>query len=758
MLLPFTAGAQQFTEVEYLSPFQDLLAEVKIDNQVQFLHRGGSVLIDQRENQGYYKTLIGIKHNAYGAVNYNGKTIAPFKFDEVKLADEQSDYDHSNDYCFVITRLNGKYGAIDTFGKVLAEPIYDELGPLNAAVYKFRKGPLWGWADIKTGQVIQEAAFDEVGKSYISPFLKVERQHKVGLIRNDGSPVTDIGYADFSGLGYEDNAYFTYEVQGKIGVMDSAGKKITPPLYDKIERGPVYGTFAVSKAGKVGFVNRDGKEITDLIYTSSAPYGNYVMVKKMGKQGILNGEGKEIVPIVFDEIIPAGIDAEKLTSATSFSTRFNYGHPGWFLTRKGNLWNVYDTTGKKLLATDYAHADIIVYNGMPLIAITTAQHLMGLAKTDGTPLVPCRYTGISQGYNDGYSYMSNMAGPKGNQFIAMMKKDRLGLFNTTTGKEVLPPIYTRIEWQNPAMIALNINYDTSAMAAPDGTMIRAASKYGNFTAVSENRIVQTVYGSKNSADTWLTDLKGNKLYTYPYWEFKHNGFSRLLMPDSVKRDIASFNNGLLKIWNNIHENLFVDTTGKEVYFNDYQFVGDFYNGLALAGKGEGRSMHFGIISRDNKVVYPITADDINRFEDDLLQVRQDTLQGLIRKDGSIFLPLKYDDISKFYDIGYYKVGKSGNFGVVDSTGKEIIPMKYQDITYDKSQRNFYVTDNRKYGIISSSGVIIIPAKYDELERNQSYYDGDGFPVMVKEDGWYFYINADGSVLPYRSKKRKGYDE
>ncbi|MFB6454951.1 WG repeat-containing protein [Chitinophaga sp. Hz27] len=758
LLFPLATNAQQFTEVEYLSPFNDLLAEIKMDNQVQYLHRGGLVVIDKLENQGYFKTLIGVKHNAYGAVNYNGKIIAPFKYDEVKLADEEDEYDHRNDFCFVITRLNGKYGAIDTMGNVLCEPIYDEIDYVNASVFKFRKGPLWGWADIKTGRILQAPAYDEVGKSYISPFLKVEKQQKKGLVRHDGTLVTEIVYSDFSGLGYEDNAYFTYEIQGKIGIMDSTGKKITPAIYDKAERGPAYGTFAVYKGGKVGFINREGKALTDLVYTASRPYGNYVMVTKNGKQGILNGEGKDILPDQFDEIIPAGTNTDKIGTATSFSTRFNYGNPGWFLTRKGAAWNVYDTTGKKLLPLDYTHTDVILYNNTPLIVFTTPQRLMGLAKIDGTPLVPARYTGISEGYNSGYSYLDDMAGPQKGQFIAMMKKERIGLFNITTGKEVIPVAYSRIEWQNPTMIALSKGYDTSAIAAPNGTMIRGDKKYGFFTAVAENRIVETIYTNNSNAATYLTDLKGNKLYTNPYWEFKGTTFSRLLMPDSVKHDNISFNDGLLKVWNNIHENLFIDTTGKEVYFDGYSFVGDFYNGLALAATGERRDMRFGIINREKKIIYPITADNITRFDNDLLEVDQDTLKGLIRKDGSICLPLQYTEINKFYDIGYFKVGKNGNYGVVDSTGKEIIPIKYQDITYDKSQRAFSVTEDRKYGILNAKGAVIIPVKYDELERNQSYYDGDGFPVMVKENGWYFYITADGTTLPYRSKKRKGYDD
>ena len=753
----FTALAQQPIIADYLGKFEGPLAPVKIRQQKQLLHYSGAVLIDKLENRGYYNTVVGIKHNAYGAINDAGKIIAPFKYDEVTLADEEDKTFPEKNYCFLIVRLNGKYGAIDTLGNVICAPVYNEVGPLTPHVVKIKKDGLWGWVDIKTGKVLQSPKYQSADKSYaLEGAVEIKQAGKVGLAAEDGAVIVPPDYSSFDYLGYEGSTYFGYTTHGKSGVMDKNGKPVTRAIYDQCGRGPSANLFAVTLNGKIGMVNAEGANVQPLQYTRTEPVVNVMIVYIGNKCGLLNEAGKEIIPLQYDAIKAVNAKGEEMYGSTIIdSYRRKIDGPAYFMVTKGKYTSLFDREGKQLLPFEYERIAVSAYHDIPYVQVIK-NNKSGLVNLQGKTIFPPTYDGIRMGYTDLFFYQDDAAGADKASYLPVIKGNSLGLFNTNTGKELLPPKYDWIQWQNPEILYVK-NGDTTLLATKTGKIIRGGKQYGFYTAVDTNRIVETRYTDDGHTVCELSDVEGKVLYGNPRWDFKEDRYSRTLMPDSLRNGHIQFNNGLLKIWGDPRDNVFVDTEGKEVVFADYSFVGDFWNGLAVAGRNlSPEHTVYGIINRQQQVILPISMDDITRLEDSILVVKKGELKGLIKKDGSMVLPIKYERIDKMYDQPYYQLYTGSLTGLVDLKGNEILPVAFDEIYYREKAKLFKVAKGGKMGIADINGRMIIPAIYEELDMNDD--DELIFPVLVKQGKWYFYLDKNGQPLPYRSEKEKGYND
>jgi WG containing repeat len=753
----FAALAQQPIIADYLGKFDGPLAPVKIRQQKQLLHYSGAVLIDKLQNRGYYNTIIGIKHNAYGAINDAGKVIAPFKYDEVTLEDEEDKIFPEKNYCFLIIRLNGKYGAIDTLGNTICAPVYNEVGSLTPHLVKFKKDGLWGWSDMKTGKVLQSPKYESVDKSYaLENAVQITQAGKVGLAAEDGTIIVAPGYTSFEYLGYEGSTYFGYSTHDKSGIMDKTGKPVTRAIYEQCGRGPSAELFTVTAGGKTGLVNTAGVNVQPLQYTRTEPMVNSMIVYVGNQCGVLNEAGQVMIPLQYDAIKAVNAKGEDFYGGAVIDA---YGRKvdatAYFMVTKGRYTSLFDRNGKQLLPFEYERIAISFYKDIPYVEVVK-NNKSGLLDLQGKTIFPPIYDGIRLGYADRFFYQDDAAGADKGSYLPVIKGNSFGLFNAITGKELFPPIYNWIQWQNPEVLYLK-NGDTTSLATKTGKIIRGGKQYGFYTAVDTNRIVEIRYTDDGRTVCELSDLAGKVLYTNPRWDFKEDRYSRTLMPDSLNNGHIQYGDGLLKIWGDPRNNVFADAEGKEVVFTDYSFVGDFWNGLALAGKDlSPNHTVYGIINRQQQVILPVTMDDITILHDSILVVKKGDLKGLIKKDGSSVLPIKYGQIDKFYDKPYYQVYTGKLCGLVDLKGKEIFPVAFDEIYYREKAKLFKVTKGGKRGIADINGRMIIPAIYEELEMNDD--DELIFPVLVKQGKWYFYLDKNGQPLPYRSEKEKGYND
>ncbi|MBC9934226.1 WG repeat-containing protein [Chitinophaga qingshengii] len=751
LLLTAAAFAQTPVTAGYLDRFEGDYARVLVNGQQQLLHRSGKLLIDKIEAIGDFRITAAVKNGAYGAVNNKGAVIAPFKYDAVRILADQNKEHPEDNYCLVLVKLQGKFGAVDSLGNVLCQPEYSAIDIISPRVFAIKKNGLYGWCDMKTGKVIQEPVYEEVSASYVrEKALEIRSKGKAGIALEDGTVLVPPQYERFIGWNFDGELFSYYTANGKCGLMSKQGKVLSPAIYDDIKQGPSEDLVAVTVQGKTGLLQAaDGKLKVPLQYTKAACLGPLFQVWKGNLTGILDSSGKEVIPVVNTEIKLYDAAGHSIYGALPNPVR--YTPPYYCVVKKGNTAALFSESGKQIMPFDYTEIGVLPDRDKVFV-IPMKGRQCGLADFSGKLRVPVQFDGVAiqyamQGYDD------DAAGDEKDHFIGVMKGGRIGLFNMTTGQLVIPAKYTDIRWQNPYMLCLKQN-DSTCLADKTGKIIRALEQYGSFDAVSANLIVERNY-KMEPATTLLINKQGKVLYQNKNWNFSASSYNRLLVPELSKTRPLQFNSGLLKVRGDGRENQFVDTTGALVVFDEYKYVGDFWNGLALAAKEE---RQFGIINRDKKVVYPLVLDDMSPLGDDLLLAKQGDKRGLLRKDGTVFLPLEYENITQLYDTTFYVVTRQGKQGVLNAEGKELIPAAYDEIRYYKTLQLFEVAKDGKKGWLAIDGKAIIAPVYDDMEQNQDWDSNSLFPLLVKQGEWYFYLDEQGKELPYRSKKRKGYDE
>jgi putative cell wall-binding protein len=153
---------------------------------------------------------------------------------------------------------------------------------------------------------------------------------------------------------------------------------------------------------------------------------------------------------------------------------------------------------------------------------------------------------------------------------------------------------------------------------------------------------------------------------------------------------------------------FVNTSGKVVIPAQYQWVGDFSEGLAPVYINKA----YGYIDKTGKVVIPAQYHTVSNFQGGLATVSRiydeisyERHSAVIDKQGKIVIPFskKYNYISRFneYGLAAFMI-KRGEYsdayiGFVDKNGKEIIPKQAE--LESPGGLDFYVDDFNKDGLI-----------------------------------------------------------
>ena len=188
---------------------------------------------------------------------------------------------------------NGKYGFIDSKGKIVIKTEFDFITDFSENLAAFKMGGKWGFID-KKGNYVVNPQFDEV----------LDFHHGLAAVSVGGKP-SQIGRA---------------LVGGKWGFIDKKGKYIANPQFDKVHYfrdgwaavcvGGKPNTIGVPVGGKWGFIDKKGNYIVNPQFDEvDASYKEFAIVNlgreplnfsnidnwEIGKWGIINKSGKYIL-------------------------------------------------------------------------------------------------------------------------------------------------------------------------------------------------------------------------------------------------------------------------------------------------------------------------------------------------------------------------------------------------------------------------------------------------------------------------------
>ena len=186
-----------------------------------------------------------------------------------------------------------------------------------------------------------------------------------------------------SEIWYEDDV-LTYSENGKYGLINFSGKKITDAIYDKIYA--LAGTersIVIEKDGKMGIISLEQiilepeyTEIKTVVPNDST--SGYIAKNETGKYGLIDANKKAVLDFKYDEI----------TSVTGNNL---------YVVREGNL-KIIDKDGNIKLESGFDEVVDIVGDNI----IIKSGGKCGVININGKTIIPTEYDSLAVAFNNNY--------------------------------------------------------------------------------------------------------------------------------------------------------------------------------------------------------------------------------------------------------------------------------------------------------------------------------------------------------------------
>ncbi|HEY8401743.1 MAG TPA: WG repeat-containing protein [Cytophagaceae bacterium] len=191
--------------------------------------------------------------NKYGIVNRWNKPLLRFndyinKFDVI--------YPIHDGYAKVM--MKGKYGFINTEGKVLIAPLYTEAGDFHEGLCAVKIKERWGVID-KTEKLIAQPYYEQI-TNYKNGIAMVKEDGKWNLINKEGRELHQAGYNNIT---LTDKGFYLLSVGGKYGLAGDNGREILAPRFEEIKILD-NGYILVKKDGLWGVVDYKGTIVSSI--------------------------------------------------------------------------------------------------------------------------------------------------------------------------------------------------------------------------------------------------------------------------------------------------------------------------------------------------------------------------------------------------------------------------------------------------------------------------------------------------------------
>lgn len=730
----------KITTFDAMGRFSGEFAAVSIQGKKYLLHCSGKIMVDKVLTT-YMGFSIVAKNGAYGAIDKNGNLLADFKYADVKIETYHSSLNKEANYKFLIVKNNGKYGIINKEGKIICPPEYEAVEGINRYVAGIKKKGLWGWVSLETGEILVQPKYLDIWHCYQwSKVVYIENEEgKNGLSLNTGKVLVAPSQDQSNRiLELSGKRYITFQEGQKFGLLDSNGTQVIAPHYDALLKVKGSELLQYRIGEKVGLMKISGKRLTEPIYTKMRDAINGRILVENQKKGVIDLEGNVILPVKYDDITIINESYEKSWNAVSIiytkDTDKDISEERdpsfYFLVLAGKKQGLLNWHGKEIIPAIYEWLKPYKVNDKTWF-LASKNKKQGLISPSGKLVLPFAYDALGDDAEEFYEYGETNAGEQAQNHLLVRKQDKIGLYSFIKQKIVIPVENKRIDWINEHCIALQ-KVDPASDAEDYEHLFAIVQKDGsvlsNFSArkaylVAPNRLVQSSGKTYSKRRYLLKDLEGNILYENEGWEFKYDWFNRTLvdLPEGQTISTTTFQNGLLKIRGS-EENLFVNKKGKEIRFEKYNYVGDFWKGLAIVQRKTATGSYVGIIDRKGNEVLPTVYEGVHDIS------------------GNNFL---------------LKIVKEGHYGIINKKGDVLLPPVYNRIYQGHKDTYFTIKKDKKQGIANLNGEIFTSKLYPCFKKNTKF-DTPIWPILIKDEGWFRYLKEDGSCMPFKAKDKIGY--
>ena len=524
---------------------------------------------------------------------------------------------------------NEKYGVIDTKGNILVEPKYDMLIIPNPS-----KAIFVGYFnyDSEKGEY-QTEVINEKNEKILTNYNQI-----LPLMFKDA--IVEVPY---------EKSILSYKENGKYGIIDFEGKKITDAIYDSIE---------------------------SLLYREGC-----LLVKQNEKYGIINIKGKELVEVEYDYIMADGYYEEET----------KYQKAGFIVGQKkedGYRYGYIGANGEEILDVEYneiARITEIIDNDIYILAFKNGQ--AGVYKSN-KQIIKHSYEEIE------YSQI--------NKLFIVQKNNKQGVINIE-GSQVLDTIYDYIMISESTINAqkedeiyyFDINGNKKENQNKKTIMRTENSKY--YIAIDQNDKFT------------ITNKEGNNILEndFSYIEYAFDNYfivnknnKTSLINVETKEEIISDYNVIQKIENkNVIQAVITKPYTIEIYNKNMEKVASMQDANLKIEKD-----YIELYSKTERKYFNTNGDEIQNKEifsnvELFAFVNENGKWGFENKDGNVVIEAKYDMVTELNFYGFAGIMKNNKWGVINSNGEVIVEPTYEIEWLNPEFIGPYLKLNFGYGMV-----------------------------------------------------------
>ena len=502
-------------------------------------------------------------------------------------------------------------------------------------------------------------------------YLTLKKDDSFGVIDKNQNVIIEPNYTEVTVPNPEIPVFVCYQDEEIIILNEqkqeifSEYERVEPIRLKNIASDLMYEKTVLkyTENGKYGLIDYTGKKITKAIYEEldSLPYKEgELLVKQDGKYGVINIKGNKLVDIAYDQVVVDGY----------YTDENKYNYSGYIIsntTDEGYRYGYVDYKGRELLEPEYNQLsrieEIEDNDNVYLIAAKNGQY--GVIKNTEN-IINNEYQSITYDSKNG--------------IFVVEKSKKYGIVKLD-GQVIVPVEYNQIDITGIYLYAQNAQgttvYNSNGTEANIDADIAIIETTNSDYRIRINNAIGTKYGIIDDEGKKLVEEKYNYIeYLYDDYFIVSSENGKLgvindkdeikinLDCDSVQK-IGDTN--LIKTVSNQVTRIYKRdmTVACELLQSSVVEEGDY---IKIYNNEETKYLNKDGIEIKNTEVYP---------ENSIFAAKDEQGQwGFIDKLGNVVVDYQYEKVTEVNEYGYAGVKKDEKWGVVDSQGKVVLEPTY----------------------------------------------------------------------------------
>lgn len=504
-------------------------------------------------------------------------------------------------------------------------------------------------------------------------YFVLKKNDKYGVLDKTGNIVIEPNYTNIIIPNPEKNVFVCYQNED-IQILNDQNQEIMTE-YEKVE--PIRlkniasdlmyekSVLKYSENGKYGLINYSGKKITNAQYDEldALPYKEgELLVKQNDKYGVINIKGNKLVKAEYDNIAVDGY----------YTDDNGYKYAGYIVsntTDEGYRYGYIDYNGDLLLEPEYNELSRIAE-----IREDKTAYLIG-AKNGKYGVLKNKENILDNEYQS-IRYDAN------NNVLVVEKSKKYGIAKLD-GKVIVPVEYNQIDITGIYLYAQNEQgttvYNNNGTQANVDANIAILETENEKYRIRINDEIGSKYGIIDDEGMQLVEEKYNYLeYLYDNYFIASQAGGKLgVINDKDEIKIAIECDSVQKIEDTDLVKTVLNQSTTRVYKRDMQLACEMQNAtiqiindyIKINNDTEIKYLDKQGNEVSNIVVYPNNSIYVSKNEQGKY--------GFVDKSNNVIIDYQYDNVTEVNEYGYAAIQKDNKWGVINQNGEIIVEPTYE---------------------------------------------------------------------------------